>query len=154
MSYGSTAARWLVRLTAPALLSLLAAVPAHAQGGAGIRGGVSVDPDQFYFGGHANVGPVVGSLWFRPNVEVGVGKDVKLLALNPELAYWLGKRTAWRAYLGGGPALNIYFNNGSETRAGLNFLLGVAHRGGFFAEVKVGAFDSPNAKLGAGFTFR
>ncbi len=154
MSYKPTALRGLLRLTALALLSLLAAVPAHAQGGVGIRGGVSVDPDQFYVGGHADVGPVVGSLWFRPNVEVGVGNGVTLLALNPELAYWLGKRTAWRAYLGGGPALNLTFNGNSEARAGLNVLLGVAHRGGFFVEVKVGAFDSPNAKVGAGFTFR
>jgi hypothetical protein len=32
-------------------------------------------------------------------------------------------------------------------------VLGFAHKGGFFAEVKVGAFDSPDLKLGMGYTF-
>jgi hypothetical protein len=140
-----------------ALAGLLVVVgPAHAQAGIGIRGGISVNPDQAYFGGHVNVGPVVDRLWFRPNVEVGIGDNVTTLALNGEFAYWFGsRRAAWRPYVGAGPALNIFFpeGGGSDSRAGLNFLLGAAHRGGFFVEAKVGAFDSPDFKLGAGFTF-
>jgi hypothetical protein len=96
----------------------------------------------------------VKSLWFRPNIEVGVGDDVTLIALNAELAYWFPSKSSWRLYVGGGPALNIYdYDSGSDTQAGLNFMLGVAHRGGFFVEAKVGAFDSPNLKFGFGYTF-
>ena len=78
----------LVVAACAAAALLLAAEPAHAQHGFGIRTGVSVDPDQFYFGAHVDAGPLVKSLWFRPNIEVGVGDDVTLIALNAELAYW------------------------------------------------------------------
>jgi hypothetical protein len=133
---------------------LVAAAPAHAQGGFGVRTGVSVDPDQFYVGGHVDVGPLVKHLWFRPNLEIGFGDGVTLFALNAELAYWFPSKSSWRLYLGGGPALNVYDrDSGSETKAGLNFMVGVAHRGGFFVEAKVGAFDSPNLKFGFGYTF-
>jgi hypothetical protein len=141
-------------VAACAAACLLAAEPAHAQHGFGVRTGVSVDPDQFYFGAHVDAGPLVKSLWFRPNVEVGIGSDVTLIALNAELAYWFPSKSSWRLYVGGGPALNIYdSDSSSDTQAGLNFMLGVAHHGGFFVEVKVGAFDSPNLKFGFGYTF-
>jgi hypothetical protein len=134
---------------------LLLPVPAHAQSGFGLRTGYSVDPDQFYFGAHVGVGPLVGRLWFRPNVEIGFGDNVTTFALNAELAYWFSTKSAWRPYAGGGPALNIYdFDSGSETQGGLNFLFGIAHRGGFFGEIKVGAFDSPDFKIGFGYTFK
>jgi len=149
----------VTRSCPPALLvvvALLAAVPARAQGGLGVRGGLSVEPDQAYIGGHADLGPLVGRLWFRPNIEIGFGDDVTTVAFNGELAYWLPRwKSGWRLYVGGGPALNLYDteHGGSDARAGLNLLVGFAHKGGFFTEVKVGAFDSPDLKLGMGFTF-
>ena len=48
---------------------------ARAQG-PGVRAGVSVDPDQFYFGGHYETGELIDRLYLRPNLEVGVGDDV------------------------------------------------------------------------------
>ena len=36
---------------------LLLPAPAQAQAGFGLRTGYSIDPDQFYFGGHVGVGP-------------------------------------------------------------------------------------------------
>jgi hypothetical protein len=134
---------------------LATAGPAHAQGGFGLRAGVSVDPDQFYVGAHVDAGPLVKRLWFRPSLEIGFGDNLTLLALNAELAYWLPSSSPWRAYVGGGPALNVYDSDasGSETQAGLNFMLGVAHRGGFFVEAKAGVFDSPNLKFAFGYTF-
>jgi hypothetical protein len=134
---------------------LFLSAPARAQSGFGVRTGYSVDPDQFYFGAHVGVGPLVSRLWFRPNVEIGFGDNVTTFALNAELAYWFSTKSAWRPYIGGGPALNIYdFDAGSDTEGGLNFLFGVAHRGGFFGEIKVGAFDSPDFKIGFGYTFK
>ena len=56
--------------------------------------------------------------------------------------------------MGGGPrSTSTTTDGGSDTQAGLNFVLGVAHRGGFFVEAKVGAFDSPNLKFGFGYSF-
>jgi hypothetical protein len=46
------------------------------------------------------------------------------------------------------------FNDESNSEAGVNFLVGVEHRRGLFFEFKVGALDSPDVKLGVGWTFR
>src|SRR5262249_23268451 len=112
---------------------MLAGPPARAQQGFGGPTGVSVDPDPFYPGPHVGVGPLVSNLWFRPNLEIGFGDDVTLISINAELAYYFPTKSAWRLYVGGGPALNIYdHDSGSDTEGGLNFLFGVQHRGGFF----------------------
>jgi hypothetical protein len=128
---------------------------AEAQG-VGVRAGVSGDPDQFYVGVHGDTGPVVESLWFRPNLEIGVGDNRTLVGVNIEFAYRVPLTdTQWRAYFGGGPALVISRRRG-ETSAGggLNILVGIEHRDGFFTELKVGAIDSPSVKFGVGYTFR
>ena len=67
-----------------ALLSC--AMPALAQG-VGVRGGVSVDPDQFYFGGHYETDALVDRLHFRPNLELGLGDDLVTTSLNFEFVY-------------------------------------------------------------------
>lgn len=147
----------LAALTLPALIALANPAPAQAQGGAGFRGGLSVDPDQFYVGAHLDAGPLVDRLWFRPNLELGLGDNVTVVAFNAEVAWWFPGSGPWRIYAGGGPALNLYdFEGpaGSDLRAGLNLLIGFAHRGGFFFEAKAGGLDSPNFKLGLGYTFR
>jgi hypothetical protein len=144
-------------------LAAFVATPAFAQGGAGVRAGASVDPDQFYFGGHVELGPVVEQLWFRPNVEIGIGSDATVVALNGEFAYWFPLRNReWSAYVGAGPAVNIISfdspgpggGDNTEAEGGFNFLLGLAHDRGLFAELKVGALDSPDIKFGIGYTFR
>ena len=143
---------------APLLFCLLigaAARPAAAQD-FGLRVGVSADPDQFYFGGHANIGPVAEQFWFRPNIEVGIGDDVTLTAFNFDLVYRLPlKRNQWQLYAGGGPALNVRRrSNDTSPEGGFNIVLGVEHTRGLFAELKVGALDSPDFKFGIGYTFR
>jgi hypothetical protein len=134
--------------------------PARAQG-FGVRGGASVDPDQFYFGGHYETDALVDRLHFRPNLELGVGDDLVTTALNFEFVYKFPTRSGWRLYAGGGPAINFYsFDNDSrgdddtETEGGLNFLFGAEARNGLFFELKVGAIDSPDLKFGVGWTFR
>jgi hypothetical protein len=132
---------------------------ARAQGGIGIRGGVSGDPEQFYVGLHFETAPIVDRLRFRPNVEIGFGDDLTLIALNPEFAYWLPvKSRDWGIYVGGGPAINIYtHDNGdddTDVEPGLNFMFGVQHRRGFFTEFKVGAIDSPDFKFAVGYAFQ
>ncbi|HLA76388.1 MAG TPA: hypothetical protein VJU18_02285 [Vicinamibacteria bacterium] len=153
-----------VVLAAVSFLAVLGlASPARAQGGVGFRAGVSSDPDQLYVGGHADIGPLEGPLWLRPNIEVGVGNDLTTISLNGELAYWLRpRRSPWRLYVAFGPALNLYRwgdegrHADRETDAEIGFGVGVGlvHRGSFFVEFKLGALDSPEAKIGVGWTFR
>jgi hypothetical protein len=140
-------------LVAGALIASIAA-PAAAQD-AGVRAGVSVDPDQFYFGGHIETKPIVDRLRFRPNLEVGLGDDTTLVAINIEFAYFFRSKSPWELYAGAGPALNIVDrHDDSDLQGGLNFLVGVQHRDGLFFEFKVGAIDSPNLKFGVGYTWR
>lgn len=138
----------------PVGLVLALANPAAAQG-PGLRGGVSVSPDQGYFGAHYETPQLVDRLHFRPNIEVGLGDNVTTTTLNMEFVYKFPSRAAWGIYAGGGPAVNFYsFDNDTVTEGGLNFMVGVENRGGLFFEVKVGAIDSPDVKFGVGWTFR
>ena len=115
-------AKWVAGMSFLLGLVLFSSTPAFAQHG-GIRGGISVDPDQFYFGGHLETSPLIDHLYFRPNVEVGFGDDVTLIAANMEFVYKFTSRRPWHLYAGGGPALNVSMvdgADGSKTDAGLN----------------------------------
>ena len=129
---------------------------AAAQIDPGVRAGLSIDPDQFYIGGHIETKPLVERLVFRPNVEVGFGDDVTLAAFNFEFAWKFSRRGDWGFYAGGGPAINLYqFDGpGDDTEAGFNIMGGFENRKGLFFEFKLGVADSPDFKFGVGFTFR
>jgi len=148
--------RSITRLSFLLAAVLFLASPAAAQDG-GLRGGITVDPDQFYFGGHFETSPLVDRLYFRPNIEVGFGDDLTLIAANMEFVYKFPSRSGWSLYAGGGPALNVYMYDGddnSDTDAGLNLLVGVESSRGLFFEFKMGVVDSPDFKFGVGWTFR
>jgi hypothetical protein len=147
--------RWGIGLSFLLGLVLFSPSPAAAQDG-GIRGGISVDPDQFYFGGHLETSPLIDRLYFRPNVEVGIGDDLMLIGANMEFVYKFTTRRAWNIYVGAGPALNIIMpdEGESDTDAGFNVLVGVEQSRGLFFEFKIGAIDSPDFKFGVGWTFR
>jgi hypothetical protein len=148
--------RYTVGLSLLLGLVIFSPTPAAAQD-PGLRAGISVDPDQFYFGGHLETGPLVDRLHFRPNVEVGIGEDLMLIAANMEFVYKFPRRSGWGLYVGAGPALNIFMvdgNDGSETEGGFNVLIGAESSRGLFFEFKVGAIDSPDFKFGVGWTFR
>jgi len=136
------------------------AKPATAQVDLGLRAGVSIDPDQGYFGVHGETSPLVERLRFRPNAEVGFGNDLTLLALNFEFVWKFPEsRSGWVAYAGAGPAINVFFfesrgDDDAEMEPGLNFVGGLEARGGLFFEFKVGALDSPDLKIGIGYTWR
>jgi hypothetical protein len=137
------------------LLALVALPSGAAAQGPGVRAGASVDPDQFYVGGHYETGALVQRLHFRPNLEVGFGDDITLVGVNLEFAYKIPLDGPWNLYAGGGPALNIYsFNDDSETDGGLNLLFGAETATGLFFEVKAGAINSPDVKFGIGYTWR
>ena len=144
----------------PAVFTLFAmlssATPASAQA-PGVRGGVSVDPDQFYLGGHYETGPLVDRLHFKPNIEAGFGDDLTLIAINFEFVYKFPSKGPWNLYAGGGPAINFFSFDDvdhSESEPGFNILVGAESRRGLFFEMKIGAIDSPDLKFGVGWSFR
>jgi hypothetical protein len=148
-------------IVAAAISLVVFAAPARAQG-VGVRAGASADPDQFYGGVHFETGELAERLRFRPNVEVGVGDNVTLVALNFEFTYRLPPGaprlpralSMWHLYVGAGPALNIFrFPNDTRPEGGFNGLIGLAHANGLFAEAKLGALNSPSFKFGVGYTF-
>jgi hypothetical protein len=152
---GISVKRWLTGLSFLLGVVLLSSTPALAQG-AGIRGGISVDPDQFYFGGHFETSPLVDRLYFRPNLEVGVGDDLVLIGANMEFVYKFTRSRSLNLYAGAGPALNIFMPDGGDTStdAGFNILVGAETPKGLFFEFKIGAIDSPDFKFGVGYTWR
>jgi hypothetical protein len=140
----------------------------------GIRGGVGFDPELIYLGAHAQVGPIIRNLWFRPSYEFGFGEVTKINSLNFDFAYFLpftarGRGTDrsdfWNIYLGAGPAAHVSRRSFEEEEVnidfgdwdfdgGLNLFMGMSKRNGFFAELRAGAYGTPNIKLMIGYTFR
>jgi len=136
------------------LVATFYALPAAAQE-IGVRAGASANPDQFYFGGHGETPALFDRLHFRPNIEIGVGNNVTLVAFNIEFAYHIPTGRNWYTYVGAGPALNmIRFNGNTNSEGGFNLLLGVQHNSGLFAEIKAGLADSPDFKVGVGYAVR
>jgi len=130
---------------------------AFAQDGPGLRAGFSASPDQFFFGGHYVTKPVWEQLRFQPNVEAGFGDERTVVAFNMEFGYWMSVNRDWHAYVGGGPAMNLFGDSGQggdDVGPGLTVCVGLRRRGGLFFEMKVGAFDSPDFKMAVGYTFR
>jgi len=147
-------ARSWVRSVGMALCGLLLWAPANAQT-FGVQAGVSLEPNQFYFGGHVETPPLADLVHFRPNIEIGLGDSVTLMGLNFEFVYRFRTQRPWELYAGGGPALNVIHTTGdTRSEGGFNFVGGISHRDGLFAEVKVGALKSPNFKVGVGYVFR
>lgn len=122
----------------------------------GVRGGVSMNPDQVYFGGHYETPPLIDRLHFKPNVEIGIGDDTTLVGVNLEFVYKFSEYRDWGFYAGGGPAVNFYsFDElDGETEGGVNVLVGAESRQGLFFELKLGAIDSPDFKFAVGWSFR
>lgn len=149
---------WTRKYFEVALILMALPAVARAQAPVGVRAGVGADPDQFYFGGHIESGPLLRDVHFRPNVEAGFGDNRTVVALNAEFIRRFGLDNGYSAYLGAGPAVNIIsFDRpvGGDTRVdpGINFLIGLEFPQRFFTELKVGAIDSPQVKFGIGYTF-
>lgn len=124
----------------------------------GVRVGASVDPEQFYFGGHVESEPIYEQLIFRPNIEIGFGDNLTIVGLNGEFVWPFELATAGSLYAGFGPAINVISVDAgvvSDTtvKPGINFLGGYEFDQGYFVEIKLGAIDSPDLKFGIGYTW-
>jgi hypothetical protein len=75
--------------------------------GAGIEGGIGLDPELIMFGGHARIGPFFSeNLVFRPGIEFGLGEVTTLFGINLDVVYTLPGADAnqrWAPYIGAGP---------------------------------------------------
>lgn len=152
------------------LAALLAIVPTAALAatgsvtGWGPRVGASITPDQVVFGGQLHIGEIAPSLTFDPNLEVGLGDNETVIALNGDLQYHLHVTHAqWNPYLGGGLSVDfVSFDHpgpdDSETDVGANLIAGAEAptRAGnrFFGEVRLGIGDIPSLKLIVGWNFK
>lgn len=145
--------RFLVAAAVFAVL-LLINRPAGAQG-IGFQGGVSVDPEQGYFGTHFETPELFQNFRFRPGIDGGFGGDFSLAALNIEFLYNFAIGRSWSVYQGGGPAVVFLRQNDQiSTHGGSFYTFGFAHESGFFTDFKLGYGTVPTLKFGVGFTVR
>ena len=143
-------------------LSVMTAPALAQKRGFGLDAGVSASPNQFYVGGNIMAGKVSKDFWFRPSVDIGFGHHVTLVGLNGEFVYLMDlKKSDWTAYFGGGPVLNIAtvhgisaLKNNTDVGGGFNFLGGLRKPHGIFAEIKAGLMDSPDFRIGVGYTLK
>lgn len=150
------------RFTLLTLLCLAAAAStARAETRVGIRGGLSVDPDQVLVGLTIQPPPVAENLYVVPSVEAGFGDDLVSIALNGDLQYQFGRSGGVRPYAGGGLALTYWNadNGGDDTELGVNALGGLlfdrSSGAPIFLEMKLGLTDEvPDFKFVVGLMFR
>jgi hypothetical protein len=157
------APRRAVPILALAIVVLaLGAAPALAETGAGIRAGLSVNPDQFLFGGQLNLDPVGRHVYIVPSAELGLGDNLTTLSFNGDVQYRfpVSKGSEVRPYAGGG--LAIYWfdvdGGGSDTQVGVNLLGGIffgdASGNPMFIDAKLGLNDEiPDWKFVFGINF-
>ncbi len=130
--------------------------------GIGPRLGLTVNPDQFHFGGHIDFGDLAENLMMLPNIEIGVGDNLTTVAPSFELDYrFRSDWGAWTPYLGGGvgPVFYSWKHGGSSSDMGLYMQFGIgkgssgSESGHFFIEGKLGLIDAPDFKATVGWTF-
>ena len=126
--------------------------------GWGLRGGLSVDPDQFFVGAHVDLGEFVENLHFTPNITVGFGDDITLIAINPDVYYSFPVEDIGSLYVGGLLAFQRFdFDSeylDAETEMGLHGIAGLDLGAvPLFFELNIGLDDTPDLKAAVGFTF-
>ncbi len=130
--------------------------------GIGPRLGMTVNPDQFHFGGHIDFGDLADRLMMLPNIEIGVGDNLTTVAPSFELDYrFRSDWGVWTPYLGGGigPIFYSAKGGGSASEFGLYAQFGIgkgsskSESGHFFIEGKLGLADAPDFKATIGWTF-
>jgi len=126
--------------------------------GWGLRGGLSVDPDQVFVGAHIDFGEFVENLRFTPNITVGFGDNITLISINPDVAYNFPVEDIGDLYVGGLLAFQRFdFDSkylDAETEMGLHAIVGLdLDTVPVFFELNLGLDDTPDLKAAVGFTF-
>ncbi len=128
----------------------------------GVRGGVTIDPDQVHIGVHFNAGQFAPKVRFQPSFELGFGSDRTIGTINIDVLYTFDPRP-WTPYLGAGLGISLIHRDSGPDKsdgdlnaeAGLNLIGGIewgdAHR--YLLEARVGVGDIPDFKLTVGINF-
>lgn len=143
-----------------ALLLAAVARPSFAETSAGLRVGLSVDPDQVLVGGQVNLDALSDHVYIVPSAEAGFGDDAFTLSFNGDVQYRFDVQGSVRPYAGGGLTL-FYFNlddgRGDDTELGVAVLGGLFFGGAggnpMFVEAKAGLSDIPDWKIMFGINF-
>ena len=160
--------RIIILCAVAALLPLSALAQGPVVDSYGLRAGFSTSPDQLVLGGQMSVGEVAPNLSFDPNVELGFGDNVTIIAFNLPMHYHFDLQGSnWRPYVGAGAGINLIqvdlppgVGDDSFTRVAGEIILGasVPTQSGnrFFSELKLGLGDAatPDLKLLVGWNFR
>lgn len=158
-------------LTLAGCLLVLVAVPAAGQtyydatdtrDAIGLRLGYTSweDVGQVHFGAHWRMGEVAENVSLTPNLEVGLGDNLTVLALNGDLTWSFSEMVSapWGLYGGGSLGLIWVDPDGgsSDSNLGLSLLGGLTRHfdNGHDAmlEVRVGVLDSPGLKVTLGYS--
>jgi hypothetical protein len=123
----------------------------------GIRGGLTVDPDQGHLGVHVNAGEFSDNLRFQPSFELGFGDDRVVAAINLDALYTFDPRPLV-PYLGAGLGVAVTDRDGDDDAnvdAGLNIVGGFewGDTSKYLLEARVGIGDIPEFKLTIGLNF-
>jgi hypothetical protein len=126
----------------------------------GIRGGLSIDPDQGHVGVHVNLGEITENLRIQPNVEIGFGDHVFLFMLNGETFYLFNVPDDETRLYAGGELSIVYWNVDAPGRHVDDVELGLSAVGGIeipfsrdydgFFELKLGLGDVPDFRATVG----
>ena len=128
----------------------------------GLRGGLTVDPDQGHIGMHFDAGRFAPQVRFQPSVEVGFGSNRVVGMFNID-AFYTFEPGGWAPYLGGGLGIGVISRDrGREDGdSDVNVEAGVNLVGGFewgdtykyLLEARLGVGDIPDFKLTIGVNF-
>jgi hypothetical protein len=151
--------RLVVLCALGALLPLTALAQGPVVNAYGLRAGFSTDPDQLVLGGQMSIGEVAPNLSFDPNVELGFGDNVTIIAFNLDMHYHFDvEGSTWRPYVGAGAGINLIqvdlppgIGDDSFTRVSGAFIVGVSvptqSGNRFFSEMKLGLGSSATSDL-------
>jgi len=124
--------RWFIGGVVALAVLVLFAPAAQAQeigyAGGGFRVGLNTYPNQFQFGGQANLGEFVPHLRFQPSFTVGLGDDRVIWMGNIDAAYHVPVEGNWSPYGGLGLGIGIEDRESADkvdVKAGLNILAGI-----------------------------
>lgn len=137
----------------------------------GLRGGLSVNPDQFAVGAHLDLGTLAKQIRLQPSFDIGFGDDVTVGTINIDAHYLFKASGSTKPYAGGGvtialidvdPGFRDQFFGDSDIEAGVSLVGGVQWgrpqrgsraAGRYLLEGRLGVGDVPDFKLLFGINF-
>ena len=147
---------FLVICVASALL-VTWTIDSRARGGRdgfGMRAGMGMGPDQFLIGAQAEFGPIVGSSFFVPSLDLGFDDQTTVIA-NFDLRWYLLPLPETGIYFYGSAGPTIVLS--PDTNIGLSLTAGVhipmKNQRRYNVELRFGFGDIPDLKIMAAIMF-